>query len=58
MNEQLRRVWSWPLGLAVFTLTGLVSGLFFEGWGDACARAALAAPLAAIAWCCAFRRAA
>ncbi|GAB3778283.1 hypothetical protein GCM10028796_58470 [Ramlibacter monticola] len=52
MNEQLRRVWFWPLVLAVFTTTGLVSALFSEGWGDVWAWVALATPLAAIGWCC------
>ena len=52
MNEQLRRIWFWPLVLAVFTTTGLVSALFSEGWGDVWAWVALATPLASIGWCC------
>ena len=52
MNDPLRRIWFWPLVLAVFTATGLVSALFSEGWGDAWAWIALAVPPAAIAWCC------
>ena len=53
MNGSLRQVWFWPLVLALFTATGLVSALFSEGWGDAWAWIALAVPLVAIGWCCA-----
>lgn len=51
MNESLRRIWFWPLVLAVFTGTGLVSALFSEALGDVWAWVALAAPLVVIAWC-------
>jgi hypothetical protein len=56
VNDSFRHTWFWPLVLAVFTTTGLASALFSEEWGDAWAWVALALPLAAIAWCCAFRR--
>ena len=53
MSESFRRLWFWPLVLAVFTATGLVSALFSESWGDAWAWLALSIPLVAIAWRCA-----
>jgi hypothetical protein len=57
MSESLRRIWFWPLVLALFTSTGLVSALFSDGFGDAFGDAwawiALSIPLAAIAWGCA-----
>ena len=50
MSESFRRVWFWPLVLAVFTGTGLVSALFSDGLGDAWAWVGLSVPLAAVAW--------
>jgi hypothetical protein len=56
MNASLRHVWFWPLVLALFTATGLVSALLSDGWGDTWAWVALSIPLAAIGACCALRR--
>jgi hypothetical protein len=52
MSESFRRIWTWPLVLAVFTTTGLVSALFSEGWGDFWSWIALSVPLVASGWCC------
>jgi hypothetical protein len=52
MNESLRRIWFWPLVLALFTASGLVSALLSDDWGDVWAWLALLVPLATIAWCC------
>jgi hypothetical protein len=38
------QVFRWPLGIAAFTLFGLIAGLASDGWGDALAAAALAVP--------------
>ncbi|RYF27478.1 MAG: hypothetical protein EOO33_04175 [Comamonadaceae bacterium] len=44
------RLWLWPLVLGVLTLTGLVSALVSEGWGDVWSWLALGIPVAAMAW--------
>ena len=53
MHGSPGQLWFWPLVLALFTATGLLSALFSDGWGDVWAWLALAVPLLAIGWCCA-----
>lgn len=43
-----RRTWPIPLALAATTLAGLVVALTGDGWRDAAAWIALAAPVAAV----------
>lgn len=50
MNGGLLRVWGWPVGLATLSVTGLLSALFWDGWGDAWSWVALGAPALVGAW--------
>lgn len=34
MNRPIGRIWLWPIALALFSLTGLVSALIWDGLGD------------------------
>jgi hypothetical protein len=53
VTADTRRIWQWPVAIAVLTASGLASALVSDGWGDAWAWASLAVPLAVIAWCAA-----
>lgn len=44
------RLWGWPVLLGALTVTGLVSGLVADGWGDAWSWAALGVPVAIMGW--------
>jgi hypothetical protein len=46
----LAAIFAWPLALFVMGLAGLIIALTGEGWRDAAAWAALAAPLTAVVW--------
>ena len=52
----LSAIFAWPLAIFVIGLAGLVVALTGDGWRDAAAWAALAAPLAAVFWATARRR--
>lgn len=45
----LSEIFAWPLALFVLGIAGLVVALAGDGWRDATAWAALAAPLAVVA---------
>lgn len=51
MNRQraLSAIFAWPLALFVLGIAGLVIALTGDGWRDAAAWAALAAPLIVVA---------
>jgi hypothetical protein len=46
VSAHFRRVWAWPVVLALLSASGLVSALVSDGWGDAWAWVALGLPLA------------
>ena len=50
------RIFGWPALLAALTLAGLFAGLLGDGAVDWIATAALAAPLAVLAWAWRARR--
>jgi hypothetical protein len=52
----LSAILAWPLVIFVIGLAGLIVALTGDGWRDAAAWAALAAPLAAVLWAMARRR--
>lgn len=45
MSPHFRRVWAWPVALALLTASGLVSALVSDDWGDAWAWLALGLPV-------------
>ncbi len=44
------QLWLWPLLLGVLTLSGLLSALVSDGWGDVWSWLALGLPVAVMAW--------
>ncbi len=56
-GRTLRRVFAVPAVIAVVGLVGLVSALTGDGWRDGIAWLGLAAPVAAVLWARAARRA-
>lgn len=40
------RLWGWPVALGLLSVSGLLSALVSEGWGDAWAWLALGTPVA------------
>ena len=44
-----RRLWAWPVALGLLTVTGLVTALVSDGWGDAWSWLALGVPVAVMA---------
>ena len=44
------RLWVWPVVLGVLTVTGLVSALLSETWGDTWSWFALGVPVVVMAW--------
>ena len=44
------QIFRWPLAIAVLTLTGLITGLVSNGWGDVLAAAGLFVPAALASW--------
>ncbi|MFT7773722.1 hypothetical protein [Roseateles sp.] len=49
MSAHFRRVWAWPVALALLSASGLVSALVSDDWGDAWAWFALGLPLVVMA---------
>lgn len=49
MSIHFRRVWAWPLALALLSASGLISALVSDHWGDIWAWFALGLPLAVMA---------
>ena len=49
MSPHFRRVWAWPIALAVLSASGLISALVSDAWGDVWAWFALGLPLAVMA---------
>lgn len=43
-------VWTWPMALNALDISGLVSALVSDGWGDARAWGALGSPVALMTW--------
>lgn len=54
--RSLTAIFAWPLALFVLGLAGLVIALTGDGWRDAAAWAALAAPLVAVSAAMRLRR--
>lgn len=46
----LWQIFRWPLAIGVLTLTGLISGLVSDSWGDALAAIGLFVPAAVGTW--------
>ncbi len=44
----LAHIFRWPVLIGLLTLTGLVSGLISDGWGDALAALGLFVPAAVV----------
>jgi hypothetical protein len=49
-------VWTWPVALNVLAVSGLVSALVSDGWGDSWAWLALGLPVAWMTWLALRRR--
>lgn len=49
-SRPLSAIVMWPLAIFAVGIAGLVIALTGDGWRDAAAWAALAAPLAAVTW--------
>lgn len=45
-----RRLWTWPIALGVLSLSGLLSALVSDDWGDVWSWIALGVPVAVMAW--------
>ncbi len=50
MTSATWRLWGWPIVLGVLTLSGLLSALVSDGWGDWWSWFALGVPVAVCAW--------
>lgn len=46
MSNRFRRIWAWPVALAVLTASGLLSALVSDHWGDVWSWVGLGVPLA------------
>lgn len=55
-SRPLSAIFAWPLVIFVIGLAGLIIALTGNGWRDAAAWAALAAPVAAVVWSMTRRR--
>ncbi|WP_311221265.1 MULTISPECIES: hypothetical protein [unclassified Acidovorax] len=44
------QLWLWPIVLGVLTLSGLLSALVSDDWGDTWSWLALGVPVAVMAW--------
>ena len=49
-------VWRWPIITAVASVVGLLTALFFDGWGDVLSWVALGIPVAQSIWFWKLRR--
>lgn len=47
----LWQIFRWPLAIGVLTLTGLITGLVSDSWGDVVAAIGLFVPAALGTWC-------
>jgi hypothetical protein len=54
--HSLRSTFGWPLAIFMIGIAGLIIALTGDGWRDAAAWAALAAPVAAVIWAMRARR--
>jgi len=45
MSTSFRRVWAWPLALAILSASGLFSALVSDTWGDVWSWLALGLPV-------------
>lgn len=54
--RSLPAIFAWPAVIFVIGIAGLVIALTGDGWRDGAAWAALAAPVAAVAWAMRARR--
>ncbi|RZS78773.1 hypothetical protein [Pigmentiphaga kullae] len=50
MSTLTLRIWAWPLALGILTITGLLSALVSDTWGDAWSWVGLGAPVAVMLW--------
>ncbi|MDC6166625.1 hypothetical protein [Paucibacter sp. XJ19-41] len=50
MTSPTLRLWAWPLALGLLTVSGLLSALVSEHWGDAWSWLALGGPVLVMAW--------
>lgn len=50
MTSPTLRLWAWPLALGLLTVSGLLSALVSEHWGDAWSWFALGLPVAVMCW--------
>lgn len=55
-SQRPTAIFALPLLIAVLSLVGLVAALTGDGWRDAASWAALAVPVAAVAWAMRARR--
>ena len=44
------QIFRWPLAIAALTITGLLTGLVSDGWGDALAALGLLVPAVLAGW--------
>ncbi|MDO5626481.1 MAG: hypothetical protein Q4G71_17565 [Pseudomonadota bacterium] len=47
---EFRRLWAWPIALGALSLSGLISALVSDHWGDRWSWLALGLPVAVMAW--------
>ena len=50
MSPAFKKLWLWPTVLGVLTLSGLLTGLVSDGWGDWWCWLGLGLPVAVMAW--------
>lgn len=51
MSAAFLRLWGWPLMIALVVVSGLVSALLSDDWGDVWSWLALGLPVGMSAWC-------
>lgn len=51
MSATFLRLWGWPLMIAMVVVSGLVSALLSDGWGDVWSWLALGLPVGVSACC-------
>ncbi|MCD6076239.1 MAG: hypothetical protein K0R89_177 [Ramlibacter sp.] len=50
MSPEARRMWTAPTVLGVLTLSGLLTALVSDGWGDVWSWIGLGVPVAVMGW--------
>jgi hypothetical protein len=50
MSPEARRMWTAPIVLGVLTLSGLLTALVSDGWGDVWSWIGLGVPVAVMTW--------